>query len=48
MIMWQWFLHLTLIFQGDGMGQGKGVVASFFISVVDQGVGSSFELDPEN
>jgi hypothetical protein len=30
------------------MGQGKGVVASFRLMSVNQGVGASFRLDPEN
>jgi hypothetical protein len=40
--------HLTFIFQGGWMGQGKGVVASFGWSQKNQGVGASFRLEPEN
>jgi hypothetical protein len=38
----------TLIFQGGRMGQGKGVVASFWLELENQGVGASFRLEPEN
>jgi hypothetical protein len=38
----------TLIFQGDRMGQGKGVVSSFRLELENQGVGASFRLEPEN
>jgi hypothetical protein len=41
-------LHLAFIFQGGWMGQGKGVVASFWLVPENQGVGASFRLDPEN
>jgi hypothetical protein len=46
--MWQWFHHLTLIFQGGWMGQGKGVVASFWLVSENQKFGASFKLEPEN
>ena len=38
----------TVIFQGGWMGQGKGVVSSFWFELKNQGVGASFRLDPEN
>jgi hypothetical protein len=30
------------------MGKGKGVVASFWLVSENQGVGTSFKLEPEN
>jgi hypothetical protein len=38
----------TLIFQGGRTGQGKGVVASFWLVPENQGVGASFRLELEN
>jgi hypothetical protein len=38
----------TFIFQGGRMGQGKGVVASFWLVSENQGVGASFRLEPVN
>jgi hypothetical protein len=39
---------LTFIFQSGRTGQGKGVVASFWLVPKNQGVGASFRLDPKN
>jgi hypothetical protein len=41
-------LHLAFIFQGGWMGQGKGVVSSFWLEPKNHGVGASFRLEPEN
>jgi len=35
----------TLIFQGSGMGKGKGVIASFRLEPEKQGVGDFFKLE---
>jgi hypothetical protein len=38
----------TFIFQGGRMGQGKEVVASFWLVPENQGVGASFRSEPVN
>jgi hypothetical protein len=38
----------TLIFQGDKMGQGKGVISSFWLVLENHVVGGSISLESKN